>query len=139
MPRRSANHALLALACLISAASLACAPWISPGLVYGTYAAVYPYGTETLVLHRDGRCVQTIALANQPPMVVNGRWRFLLNRTKLQLRGILNPDDGAGHLSKTWRAPGERVLTARIIWFRVILGSEQPFPLEKQHWLLGDD
>ena len=54
----------------------ACSAVVPERWAYGTYVATYPYGTSTIVLHRNGTLTQRVALHGHRLVVVRGRWRF---------------------------------------------------------------
>ena len=104
--------------------------------VYGTYVASYPFGTDTIMLNRDGTFVQKVEVYDDPPpAVAQGRWIFDAKKSHVTFDRYLPIDEGFGRLNKNWRIPNEgiaAVLSIEILFFRIVLGSGSNYPYFKQ-------
>jgi hypothetical protein len=92
--------------------------------VYGIYKAFYPFGTETITLNRDGSFVQEVAINQEQPVRVQGKWEFDDRESRANFYGALVVTDGFGHLRKDWRTVSDGLVSLDIerYWFRVVMG-----------------
>ena len=103
--------------------------------VYGRYVATYPFGTETLVLNRDGSYEQQFAVEAQPQVTTHGTWGFdSKHQSRVTLREFVNVHAGFGKLNSNWRTEqsGIASLGIEIQWFKVIMGGGGDYPYIKQ-------
>lgn len=100
----------LALGVVGSATLLsACRPLAKDDL-YGEYVAEYAFGSDHVVLNRDGTYSQTLSLKNGERVTNSGNWEFRPDsRASLQgavwLANCLVVSDGFGRLSKGYQEP----------------------------------
>lgn len=101
----------------------------SSGVVYedlvGVYKVQYPYGTEELVLNRDGTYKQTILLTNKDEVSHTGQWKFLEKESKVVLKDPLIVDDNFGRPNPNFMKVQEG------LW---ILRIEKRFRAVSLHW-----
>lgn len=111
-----------------------CSTNVPLGKVYGTYKASYPFGTETITLNRDGSLVQVIAMKEQPPITVHGKWNFDSQGSRVNIENIKIVVDGTGKLRSDWQTemPGTASLDVEMHWFRIIMASAATYPYVKQ-------
>jgi len=102
--------------------------------VYGSYAASYPFGTETLVLNRDGTFVQQVTIKNEPPAAARGSWKFDPANSRVDLYGSMIVVDGFGKLRNDWRnvKPGVVSMDVEMHWSKILMGSAGKYPYVKQ-------
>ena len=104
--------------------------------VYGTYVASYPFGTDTIMLDRDGTFVQKVVVYDDPPpAVTKGHWEFDAKKSHVNFDRYLPIDDGFGRLNKNWRTPNEgvaAVLPVERLFFRTVMSSGAEYPYFKQ-------
>ena len=108
--------------------------------VCGTYAASYPYGTETLTLNRDGTFDQRVVVNRGHPVAARGRWEFDSDDSRITLYGAMSVDNGFGNLRGDWQRTdsGLVALSVEMHWFRVVIGSGEAYPYRKQWRTSGD-
>ena len=136
MTRR--RRLLLAAAAALIVLALGAFPFPVPqSWVYGTYVASYPYGTSTIVLHRNGTFTQRVALKEHVPVEVQGQWHFgrsSYSKGSVVFDGSLDVQDGFGHLNRRWRAPNKG-LDARplsMMWLRIQMDDSSVYQYIKQ-------
>ena len=102
--------------------------------VYGTYVASYPFGTDAMTLKRDGTFVQHIAVEQEQPLTISGKWEFDDNQSRANFYGALTITDGFDHLKDDWRTapPGIVSLDVERHWFKMEMGSAATYPYIKQ-------
>ena len=102
--------------------------------VYGTYKASYPFGTETINLNEDGGFVQEVAVKDQAPVTVRGKWDFDSKGSRVNFDRLMMVVDGTGHLKSDWRTvtPGIASLDVETHWFRITMASAAVYPYVKQ-------
>ena len=132
---RRSRAQLVILVALLSLS--ACSPVVPRSWICGTYAASYPYGTSTIVLHRNGRFTQRVALKGHVPVVMHGRWYLhpSYSEGSIVFYGSLDVQDGFGHLRRHWQVPTKWPYRSRplsIIWFRIQMDDSSVYPYIKQ-------
>jgi hypothetical protein len=102
--------------------------------VYGKYKASYPFGAETITLNQDESFVQQVAMKDQPPVTVHGKWDFDSQGSRVNLKGLMIVVDGTGHLRSDWQTvmPGTASMDIEMHWFRIIMASAATYPYVKQ-------
>jgi hypothetical protein len=122
------------IAVSIAAMLIGCSTNVPLEKVYGMYKASYPFGTETITLNRGGSLVQVIAMKDQPPVTVYGKWKFDSQGSRVNLEDIKIVVDGTGQLSSDWQTamPGTASLDVEMHWFRIIMASAATYPYVKQ-------
>ena len=104
--------------------------------VYGTYVSSYPFGTDTIMLNRDGTFVQKVEVYDDPPPAVSkGHWEFDAKRSRVTFDRYLPMDEGFGRLNKNWRIPNEgnaASLPVERLFFRIVMSSGANYPYFKQ-------
>ncbi|WP_243310786.1 hypothetical protein [Fundidesulfovibrio agrisoli] len=102
--------------------------------IYGTYKAVYPFGTETIILQSSGDFIQTVAVAGQQEVTTSGKWKYDSNDNRVNFEGLLIVLDGFGQLRNGWNEAksGISSLTIEKNWFRITMASAAPYPYLKQ-------
>jgi len=103
-------------------------------IVYGTYIASYPFGTETITLNRDGTFVQSVAIKQEQPLTVHGTWDFDPKNSRANFYGTIVVTDGFDHLRNDWRTVTTGIVSLDVErhWFRVEMGSAATYPYIKQ-------
>lgn len=111
-----------------------CANNVSVNKVSGTYRTSYPFGTEAITLNGDGSFRQEIALRDQTPITVQGKWEYNYQGNRMNLDGFISVVDGFGHLRSDWRMakPGLASFDIEMHWFRIIMASAAAYPYAKQ-------
>jgi hypothetical protein len=102
--------------------------------VYGTYKASYPFGTETIILNQDGSFAQQVAMKDQAPVTVNGKWDFDAQGSRVNLDGLMIVVDGFGHLRSDWQSvtAGTASFDIEMHWLRIVMASGATYPYVKQ-------
>ncbi len=94
-----------AVRCLIFIAAtvtlIGCAVSVPLKRVYGTYMASYPFGTETISLNEDGSFVQKVAMKDQAPVGLRGKWDFDSKGSRVNFDRLMMVVDGSGNLSRS--------------------------------------
>jgi hypothetical protein len=121
---------VLVLSLMMNACSMA----VPQEEVYGTYVASYPFGTDTLVLNRNGTFEQLVALKNEQPVTVRGSWDFDPEESRIRMYDSLVVADGFGKLRSDWRkvGPGVASLPVKRLWFKLVIGSGGEHPYVRQ-------
>ena len=111
-----------------------CSISVPASKVNGTYKASYQFGSETISLNPNGSFVQEIAIKNEAPVTVSGKWEYDANGGRVNLEGFVSAVDGFGHLRSDWRAvkPGVASFDIEIHWFRIVMASAAAHPYVKQ-------
>lgn len=111
-----------------------CAIHVPVEKVYGEYVASYPFGTETLKLNRDGTFVQSVVVNRGKPVAVRGTWEFDNSDSRVTLYGAMNVATGFGNLRNDWQRTDLGLWSedVELHWFRVVMGSGEPYPFFKQ-------
>ena len=107
---------------------------VSPDRIYGTYIATYPFGTDTLMLERDGHFSQRIEVAGQGAQSFNGTWRYNQKDSSIEFHGLGCLADGIGHLKNDWRTDvmENSFQAVERSWFKLVINSGARFPYIKQ-------
>lgn len=102
--------------------------------VYGTYKASYPFGVENITLSEDGTFVQEVAVKDQAPLTVHGKWDFETKASRVNFDHLMMVVDGTGHLKSDWQmaTPGITSLDVETHWFRLTMASAAAYPYVKQ-------
>jgi hypothetical protein len=102
--------------------------------VYGTYKASYPFGAENITLSEDGTFVQDVAVRDQAPLTVHGKWDFEPKASRVNFDHLMMIVDGTGHLKSDWQmaTPGIASLDVESHWFRLTMASAAAYPYVKQ-------
>jgi hypothetical protein len=91
--------------------------------LYGTYVAEYPFGTEKIVLQKNGRYSQEVLIkADGKITVQTERWEYDREANRVYLRRCLLVADGLGGLRKDYTVPMEGGCS---------------FPVERRYFLFG--
>jgi hypothetical protein len=119
---------------LLTVALIGCAINVPLKKVYGTYRASYPFGTETITLNEDGSFVQKVAVKDQAPVTLQGKWDFDSQGSRVNFDRLMMVMDGTGHLKNYWQTatPGIASLDVETHWFRVTMTSAAAYPYVKQ-------
>ena len=117
---------------LIIVMLIGCSANVPLNKVYGMYKVSYPFGIETITLNQDGSFDQQVAMKEQPPAVVHGKWDFDSQGSRVNLEGLMIVVNGTGHLRSDWRTPGTASLDVEMHWFRIIMASAATYPYVKQ-------
>jgi|SRR5271157_2113259 len=118
----------------LTVALIGCAINVPLKKVYGMYKASYPFGTETITLNEDGSFVQKVAMKDQAPATLQGKWDFDAQGSRVNFDRLMVVMDGTGHLKSDWRTatPGIASLDVETRWFRIIMASAAKYPYVKQ-------
>lgn len=102
--------------------------------VYGTYVASYPYGTSTIVLHRNGTFTQRVVLKGHAPVVVRGQWHRNHSSGDIVFYGSLYIQDGFGHLDPHWQVPskGPDGRSLSMMWLQIQMDDSSVYQYIKQ-------
>lgn len=113
---------------------MGCSVSVPTDKVNGTYKASYPFGSETISLNSNGTFIQEIAINNQAPVTVNGRWDYDAKEGRVNLEGFVSIVDRSGGLRSDWRTvkPGLASLDVEMHWFRIVMASAAEHPYVKQ-------
>jgi hypothetical protein len=113
---------------------LGCSTHVPVEKVYGSYVASFRYGTETLMLNRDGTFVQTVVVNREKPVAALGSWEFDRDESRLTLHGAMVVDDGLGNLRNNWQRPVSGLVapSVEMDWFRVVIASGDAYRYQKR-------
>lgn len=113
---------------------IGCSVSVPANKVNGTYKASYPFGSETISLNSNGTFIQEIAIINQAPVTVNGKWDYDTKGRRVNLAGYVTVVDGFGGLRSDWRTvkPGIASFDVEMHWFRIVMASAAAYPYVKQ-------
>ena len=119
---------------MLLALLVGCSMRVPAEIVYGTYIASYPFGTETITLNRDGTFVQSVAIKQEQPLTVHGTWDFDPKNSRANFYGTIVVTDGFDHLRNDWRTVTTGIVSLDVErhWFRVEMGSAATYPYIKQ-------
>ena len=123
------------IALTLCAASMLACTHLGPERLYGTYVASYPFGTDTLILERDGHFSQRIEITGQGTQTFNGSWQYSQKDSSVEFHGLGCVADGFGHLKNDWRTDvmQNSFQAVERSWFKVIINSGARFPYIKQN------
>jgi hypothetical protein len=127
---RALNFIMIIL-CIVS--TLACTH-VNPDLLYGTYVAAYPFGTDTLTIGREGHFSQRIEVTGQGAQTFNGTWQYSQKDSSIEFHGIGSVADGFGHLKNDWRTDviENSFQAVERSWFKIVINSGARVPYVKQ-------
>ncbi len=113
---------------------VACSMTVPAEEVYGTYVASYPFGTGTIMLNRDETFVQRVAIKQEQPVTVRGKWDFDPKESRASFYGALIVADPFDDLREDWRTPTTGIVSLDVErrWFRVLMDSASTYPYVKQ-------
>ena len=119
---------------VVSVMLVGCSMTVPAEKVYGTYVASYPFGTETITLNRDGTFVQRVAVKQERPVTVRGKWDFDPKESRANFYGAMIVADGFDHLRTDWQTVTTGIVSLDVErhWFRVVMGSAVTHPYIKQ-------
>jgi hypothetical protein len=123
------------IAILVTALLMGCSINVPLEKVFGTYRVSYPFGKEILTLNRDGSFDQQIAIKDQPPVTVHGKWDYeFFQGSRVNFDGLVTVVDGFGHLKVNWQKmpSGIASFDVEMHWFRIVMGSGAAYPYVKQ-------
>jgi hypothetical protein len=123
---------LIAICLLL--AFVGCSTRVNPDKIVGTYVARHPFGTETLVLSKDGRFTQEVVIPGEKPALFQGTWSYDARDGYVTFHNLARVDDGLGKLNRNWRTDvgGISALSAEILWLKQIINSGAEHPYIKQ-------
>ena len=126
------NTVILTLIFLISG----CSVKVHIDEMWGRYKLKYPYGSEELLLNKDGTYVQTVFINGEAtPKVNTGKWEFDENHSRVILVNAMIVDDYFGHLRPSyWEIkPGLSIFRVKKSFGRIklIINPDQGFFFEK--------
>jgi hypothetical protein len=129
---RRVTYSMLAL--FVAFTLMACSMAVKRDKVPGTYIALYPFGTDKIMLNSDGTFVQQVTLSNDAPATARGSWKFDANKSRVFLYGSMVVVDGFGNLKADWRTvtSGVDSMDVEIHWFKIVMGSASTHPYVKQ-------
>lgn len=100
---------------------------VSVGEIPGRYTVKYSFGTEVLVIVRNGTYTQIVNIGNDAPLERAGTWTYDQGSGKITLEDHIMVHDGYGQLDKDVRDPKNRwgaVLAVRKDWSnRLTIGA----------------
>jgi hypothetical protein len=107
---------------------------VPPEKVCGTDVASYSFGTETITVSRDGTFSQRVAIQQEPPVTVHGKWEFDPKESRANFYGAMIVTDGLDHIRSDWLTvtPGIVSLDVEEHWFKIVMDSAATHPYIKQ-------
>jgi len=117
----------------LSLVIVGCSTKVAERSLFGRFVASYPFGTDTLILNRDGSFLQEVVIKNGRPVTVHGRWSFDQQASYAHFHGLMIVDDGHGNLSNDWRTPTSILveMDVEMHWFRIVMASAARYPYVK--------
>lgn len=105
--------------------------------LYGTYFAKYEFGTETLILHANGKYDQIVEITKTAESFKGqGKWTYLSRFSEIDLENAYCVQDGFGDLDPNYNVPSSGRTLMGIYqlfpWSPIRLGSDELVQLVKQ-------